>query len=58
MLSARGDVHYFYFAALVDMTCPLQSLQRFIQHCQDIGGQHVAESAQIVWVSVSLLHIP
>ncbi len=59
MLSARGDIHYFYFAALIGMTCPMQLLQQFIQHLQDFSGQHVAESAQIVWVVfVSLLHIP
>ena len=56
MLSARGDIHELYFAALIDMTCPVQSPQRFIQHRQDFSGQHAAESAQIVWLFFVILH--
>lgn len=37
------------------MTCLVQPLQQSIQHLQDFGGQHVAKSVQIVWVSVPLV---
>ena len=57
MLSARGDIHYFYFAAIVGMTCSVLLLQQFIQHFQDFSGQHTAESAQIVWIFIFVHHI-
>ena len=33
-----------------------QLLQKFIQHLQDIGGQHVAESSQKVWDFFIVIH--
>jgi hypothetical protein len=44
-------------AALVIFVFPVQLLQKFIQHLQDIGGQHVAESSQIVWDFFIVIHI-
>ena len=50
------SVHKFYLAALVGMTCLVQPLQQIIHFLQDIGGQHLAMSAQVVWVSIFVLH--
>ena len=57
MLSARGNIHKLDFAALIVTICLVQLFQQSIQHLQDFSGQHVAKSAQIVWVFVSFLHI-
>ena len=44
-------------AALVILVCAVQLLQQFVHLLQDIGGQHVAEFAQIVWDFFILIHI-
>ena len=44
-------------AALVIFVCTVQLLQQFVHLIQDIGGQHVAESAQKAWDFFIVIHI-
>ena len=43
-------------AALVIFLFPVQLLQQFVHHLQDIGGQQVAEPSQTFWDFFSLIH--
>jgi hypothetical protein len=52
MLSARGDIHYLDFAALVGVTCLVQPLKQTVDEFE--GILVVIE----IHVFVSLLHIP
>lgn len=36
MLSARGDIHYFYFAALIDIVCLMQPLKQTVDEFEGI----------------------
>jgi hypothetical protein len=44
-------------AALVIFFFPVQLLQQFVHHLQDIGGQQVAMSSQKVWDFFIVIHI-
>ena len=57
MLRPGGDIHKLIMAALVFLVCLEQLLQQHFHLLQDIGGQHVAKSAQKVWAFFIEIHI-